>query len=135
VPADAAVAADLRVEPGDPVMVMEKLFLEDATPVVLTVNRIPASIISGEVTPADDEPIYAFLEAHCDRHLTYYLSEIVPLNLSRRHARLLDVPAGRPTVSFEEIGFDQDNEPVVRATSYFRDDLLRFRLIRRKSGA
>ncbi len=38
-----------------------------------------------------------------------------------------------PALNFEEIGFDQDNEPVVKATSFFRDDLLRFRLIRRKS--
>ena len=35
----------------------------------------------------------------------------------------------------DEIGFDQNNEPIMRATSYFRDDLLRFRLIRRRSGA
>ena len=33
-----------------------------------------------------------------------------------------------------EVGFDQDNEPVVQATSYFRDDLLRFRMIRRRTN-
>ncbi len=38
-------------------------------------------------------------------------------------------------LSFIEVGFDQNNEAVVHATSYFRDDLLRFRLIRRKAGA
>jgi N-acetylornithine carbamoyltransferase len=37
--------------------------------------------------------------------------------------------------TWKEIGFDQNNEPVAQSTSYFRDDLLRFRLIRRKSGA
>lgn len=135
VPADAAVAADLKIEDGEPVMVMEKIFLENDDPVVLTINRIPASIVHDEISPKDDEPIYAFLEAHCDRHLAYYLSEIVPVALPRHHARLLGATPGTPAICFEEIGFDQDNEPVVRATSYFRDDLLRFRLIRRKSGA
>ncbi len=40
-PADEQLAADLKLDPGDPVVVFEKLFLEDDLPVVLTTNRIP----------------------------------------------------------------------------------------------
>jgi len=39
-PADHALAEDLGIDVGDTVLVIEKLFLEDAEPVVLTVNRI-----------------------------------------------------------------------------------------------
>jgi DNA-binding GntR family transcriptional regulator len=55
--------------------------------------------------------------------------------LGNHEAGQLEVPRRTPSISFEEVGFDQDNEPVVKATSFFRDDLLRFRLIRRKVGA
>ena len=53
----------------------------------------------------------------------------------RSEAERLKVSRGTPAICFEEIGFDQDNDPVVHATSFFRDDLLRFRLIRRNAGA
>jgi len=58
----------------------------------------------------------------------------VPVQLADEQAERLGVEDGTLAVSFDEVGFDQDNEPVVRATSYFRDDLLRFRLIRRRPG-
>ena len=134
-PATEQVANDLAIAVGDPVLVMEKLFLEDDDPVVFTVNRIPRAYLDDGVIEDADEPLYVMLEAHCDRNLAYYLSEIVPVTLGSRHAKLLGVPRGRPAVCFEEIGFDQDNTPLARSTSFFRDDLLRFRLIRRRAGA
>ncbi len=133
--ADEAVANDLAIEPGDSVLVMHKLFLEDDDPVVLTQNRIPAAYLDDDVADDAGEPLFAFIEAHCDRNLSYYLSEIVPVVLDADRADLLGAEPGTPALCFEEIGFDQDNTPIVRSTSYFRDDLLRFRLIRRRAGA
>ena len=129
------LAADLAIEPGEAVLVMEKLFLADDIPVVLTYNRVPTRHLEGDLIPAHDQPLYALFEANSDRRLGYYLSEIVPVALSPTESDRLEVTAGTPSICFEEIGFDQDNEPVVRATSFFRDDLLRFRLIRRNAGA
>jgi hypothetical protein len=37
-------------------------------------------------------------------------------------------------MSFDEVGYDKSNQPIVRALSFFRDDLLRFRLIRKRMG-
>jgi GntR family transcriptional regulator len=133
--ADEATAAELNIETGDALVVVEKLFLENHKPVVLTINRIPAHLIDEGAQLEGAAPLPSFLETHADRNLSYYLSEIVPVTLSAHEAKQLGVKKGTPAISFEEIGFDQDNTPVVRATSFFRDDLLRFRLIRRKSGA
>jgi len=133
--ANEVVANDLAIELGAPVLVMEKLFLENDEPVVRTKNRIPAAYLDDRVRRDVGQPLYAFLEAHCDRNLSYYLSEIVPVVLGADNAELLGVSEGTPALCFEEIGFDQDNAPLVRSTSYFRDDLLRFRLIRRRAGA
>jgi GntR family transcriptional regulator len=133
-PADVDEADNLRISAGEQLVVIRKLFLENSKPVILTVNRVPERYVLEPATMDSDEPLYRFLETHGDRHLSYYLSEIVPVALEIQSAGLLQVDAGTPVISFEEIGFDQDNTPVVRATSYFRDDLLRFRLIRRSAG-
>lgn len=132
--ADEDQAADLELDDGDELVVMEKLFMEDSKPVVFTINRIPSRYVNEPATMDCDEPVYRFLEAHGERHLSYYVSEIVPVALTPEIAGHLDVTPGTAAVSFEEIGYDQDNTPVVRATSFFRDDLLRFRLIRRSAG-
>jgi GntR family transcriptional regulator len=131
---DEASAEALGLSPDDTVLTIEKLFLEDDEPVILTINRIPTGILKDSEYAKDEvTPLYEFLEHHCDRALTYYVSEIIPVALDKASATKLGVAAGTVALSFEEIGFDQNNEPIVRATSFFRDDLLRFRLIRRRT--
>lgn len=135
-PADDATTEALALARNAQVLFIEKRFLEDDEPVMLTINCIPIRIVHDADYEVDEaSPVYEFLEAHCDRTLSYYVSEIIPVKLSAAIARKLGVKTGTPAISFSEIGFDQDNEPIVKATSYFRDDLLRFRLIRRKGGA
>ncbi len=135
-PADAGVAKPLGLEAGEQALNIEKLFLEDSRPVILTRNAVPASLIQCDY---DEElarrPIYEFLEACCQRHLSYYLSEIVPVVADEALAHKLGISAGVAVLVFEETGYDVNNQPIVRATSWFRDDLLRFRLIRRHIGA
>lgn len=134
-PADRLSRESLKLDESESVLIIEKVFLENETPAMLTVNRIPTRIVK-DAEYMDDEavPVYEFLEDHCGRTLGYYLSEIVPLSLDAETANKLGVEVGTSAISFDEIGFDQNNEPILRATSYFRDDLLRFRLIRRRSG-
>jgi GntR family transcriptional regulator len=131
--ATAEDIADLAVAAGSDLLTVRKLFLEDDQPVILTVNRIPQALI---VEPYDEiafhEPIYAFLWDHCRQRLAYYVSDIIPIIASPTLAADLGLTAGAPLISFSETGYNEDNQPILKATSYFRDDLLRLRLIRRK---
>jgi DNA-binding GntR family transcriptional regulator len=47
-------------------------------------------------------------------------------------ANYLQLAAGTPLIKFDETGYNEDNEPILKAYSYFRDDLLRLRLLRRR---
>lgn len=133
-PAGDADAEALEVAPGTPLLVMEKLFREDDVPVVLTRNQISAAMIDEPVTAVEARaPIFDFLETHAGRSLAYYVSEIVPTVLDKHHAELLGAAAGVPAIRFDEVGYDSEGGPLVRAVSHFRDDLVRFRLIRRRA--
>lgn len=127
------LSADFELPPTAPFVVVHKLFLQDEQPVILTVNRIPQATIVEPFT-ADDfcPPIFEFLAKHCHRRLTYYFSDIVPLTAEGKVAERLCLPVGAPLIAFEETGFDSDNRPTIFTHSYFRDDLLRLRLIRRE---
>ncbi len=117
------------------VVAVYKLFREDSTPAILTINRIPeANIRSSYTSHSFLGPIYDFLLSHCQQRLIYYVSEIVPVVATAEIAGWLQIEEGTPLVSFEETGFNEENRPVLTATSYFRDDLLRLKLIRRQPG-
>ncbi|MCB0166955.1 MAG: GntR family transcriptional regulator [Anaerolineae bacterium] len=132
-PIDATTASNLALPTTETILVVKKLFLADGEPVILTHNFIPTKLIA-TAYPATifHQPIYQFLRDYCHEHLAYYLSEIVPLIPSAAIAESLNLPPKQSAlISFEEIGYNQDNKPIIRAFSYFRDDLLRLRLIRR----
>ena len=134
-PADPNITEELGLSPDDNLLVVKKLFLADGSPVILTVSHIPCNIVDSSFANADfHRPVFEFLSEFCQEHLVYYLSEIVPLIAPPWLVDTLDLPApNTPLLSFEEVGYNQDNQPIIKAYSYFRDDLLRLRLIRRKT--
>jgi len=134
-PSTPDTAQALGLEEDQPVLAMNKVFYEDDDPVVLTYNFVPLDLIDGEVSPSDAEaPIFEFLEQQTGNQLAYYVSEIVPVTLTKEWAELLGSEPGTAAISFDETGFDTDGQPLVHARSMFRDDLLRLGVMRRKAG-
>ncbi|MFQ5436050.1 MAG: GntR family transcriptional regulator, partial [Anaerolineae bacterium] len=133
-PAPPEVAQKLGLAAKAPVLAAEKLFLEDDKPAILVRNFIPSALITRPYQPDDCQlPVYEFLSQFCQQSLNYYLSELAPVVADGGLAEKLDVVAGTAVLSFAEIGYNDDNQPILTATSYFRDDLLRFRIMRRQT--
>lgn len=130
---DPTIAGTLALDEGEQVLFISKLFHEDSVPVILAHNYLPLRLTTELYTPADlDRPIYDFLEQLSRHRLAYYLSEIIPVNADATMAAVLQINSGAPLLSFDETGYNNDSEPILKAYSYFRDDLLRFRLLRRR---
>lgn len=126
-------ATRLKIRAGDELVAVEKVFLEDDVPVIFAVNRVPKRLLADTVAESDWlSPVYEVLSQFTEHRLVYYLSEIVPVVAGAKLVETLRVKAGSPLISFAEVGFSEENEPILLATSYIRDDLLRLRLIRRK---
>ncbi len=132
-PAPPRIAEALAIAPEAPILVAKKRFIADGRPVIITINHIPVNLIQTAWEQSDfSRPIYEFLAEKCRQHLAYYLSEIVPLVASPLLGPELGVTAGKTALlSFDEVGYNQENEPILCANSCFRDDMLRLRLIRR----
>lgn len=122
----------LALERGEEITILRKLFSENSEPVILTENRIPSRLIPEDLDEAQlTLPVYELLQTCCQQHLNYYLSELVPVVTGENLARVLNTELNTALLSFEETGYDDDNEPILWARSVFRDDLVRFRMIRR----
>lgn len=126
-----ADALDLDYDDG--VYFVKKLFLENDIPVILARNVLPRRLFNGAV---DEQqfglPIFELFETGGRERLAYYLTEIVPVLADADVSRLLQIAPGTPLISFDEIGYNEASEPIVKSQSYFRDDLLRLRLMRRR---
>jgi GntR family transcriptional regulator len=130
--ASAELAADLNLPLHTPILTIHKLFTQDDTPAILTINHIPChQIIHAYDDTVWHEPVFVFLRDYCGQTLSYYLSDVVPIVTDDSVAELLAIAPGTPLISFEEVGYGDDNRPIIKSFSYFRDDLLRLRLIRR----
>ncbi|MGD8584441.1 MAG: GntR family transcriptional regulator [Chloroflexota bacterium] len=131
--ASASLAADLNLAEGEPILLVRKLFLENDQPVILTCNYIPLVLLRGPLEKEDFVvPVFTYLSDSAGQHLSYYLSEIVPVLADGDLAKTLHIAAPTAVLSLEETGYNEENEPILKAYSYFRDDLLRLGLIRRK---
>jgi GntR family transcriptional regulator len=132
IPAPPAVANRLKLPPAATILEIKKLFLADDHPVIFTLTYLPPAIITKPYTQSQlKEPVFHFLPDHSDGGFAYYFTEIIPLIAPPWLAELLQLPAENPVlVSFEETGYNQADEPVVLAYSYFRDDMLRLRMLR-----
>ncbi len=126
-------SALLGLSSAEDLLVVRKLFLEDDRPAILTENRLHQNPLDA-YTPDDlARPIYEFMEQFGRSRLSYYVTEIVPQIADHDVTATLQIESGTPLILFDEIGYDDDNRPILRALSYFRDDLLRLRLLRRRT--
>jgi len=122
----------LSLRADESVIVIKKLFAENDKPVIYTKNQIPGRLCGPSINVDDFRvPIYQVLNDLCQQRLNYYLSDIIPVSADKHLAKLLEIRVGAALISFEETGYNDENEPVLWAQSFFRDDLLRFRMIRR----
>lgn len=128
-----AVRADLDLAAGESVLRVTKLFREDGVPVILTRNYLPRRHLPDDLRAAElRRAVYELLDHFGAIPLGYYLSEIVPVVAEGEVAAALEVPPSTPLISFDETGYSADHAPIVKSYSYFRDDLLRLRLMRRR---
>ena len=132
--AESDLLAALNLSEKEPVVLVHKLFLADGSPVIFNCTWIPQRLITRSYTEQDFKaPMYQFLPQFCEQTLAYFLTDIIPLLPPMWLIERLDLPQNQTALlSFEEIGHNQDNEPLIKAISYFRDDLLRLRLMRRQ---
>jgi len=132
--ASRKLATELNISPKSEMLVVKKLFLADDQPVIFVENRIPTNLLTTPYTPKTFRaPMYQVLADLAQQHLAYYISEIVPLVPEKWLRESLALKSEGAILSFDEVGYNQENQPIIKSQSYFKDSLLRLRLLRREA--
>lgn len=129
-PADL-VRTRLNLEPGQSVVVLERLRLADGDPVIYSVDVFPRSIVSDELVVEEFAgSLLAVMESRWNAHLAYAKAVISAVILDTEIGTLANVPAGAPWILLEQTNYDVHDRPLLYSKDYHRGDRFQFHVIR-----
>ncbi|MFN2128865.1 MAG: GntR family transcriptional regulator [Anaerolineales bacterium] len=136
--ADQEISKKLQIELGSPVLYLHKIFTANKEPIILFVNYIPVSVFDQSLTieqalqPGVTEPFFEFFASQCNHSIMYLTSIINPdvvKNCNLPDVFVFDDPC-TPLLVVEDIGFDQDDQPVFLSIEYLVGEAKSFHVIR-----
>jgi GntR family transcriptional regulator len=136
--ASDAVAGKLALEPGTPVVHIQRVRIADGTPLSFDETWLPKDI--GEKIIENDleaEPIFTLLEEKYGIPLIEAEYRLEAIAASEAVAQALEVDTGSPIFLIERTSYCDENRPVDYEKLYYRGDQIQFvtRLARRKPNA
>lgn len=114
--------ARLRLEPGDEVVVVERVRLADDRPVVYSVDRIPLQIVPEQLRGNLGPSLFDMLE-DVGRGARAGRTRLLPVLAGAREADLLKVAEGAPLLYFDEVDFDREGMPVMASFEWHTSDV------------
>ena len=115
--ADADTAVALGIEEGDEVVMLRRVRAADGTPVVLSIDVLPAALVGdGDAEPLQDS-IYHFL-AERGTQVDHGVARILPALADPFAARGAAVPVGTLLLYLHQVDYDAAGEPVVLSREY-----------------
>lgn len=127
VPADVDVARALRLNEGEPVIMLDRLRSLDGEPEVLVVTYIPRHICP-KLLDEDfsNKSLYELLTSKYGLQIKSGSRSIEAVALDRRDAKLLGVKAGSPALLLRSIGVLADGTPLEYFVAKHRGDRSKF---------
>lgn len=131
----AAVAADdetargLRIAPGAPVVVLERVRLADKRPVVYSVEAIPQRLAGPQdlaLLDGEQQSLYGLLHRRCGVTIYRGQAELVPVRATAELAGRLEVRRGAPLMCIKQTDFDEAGRPVLYSVEHHVADWVRF---------
>jgi GntR family transcriptional regulator len=125
--ADEGVAEALRLGAGARVVVLRRLRLAGADPIVVETSHLPADRFPGlETFDFTSVRLYDTLLHHYGCRPVRARETFEPVLTTIEEAQLLDQPIGEPALRVERIAYDRDDNPIEYCRSVVRRDRYRY---------
>ena len=136
-PASAGEAAHLGTEPGQDVIVVERVRTAEGRPVVLSRDIFPSGLI-GDRTQLVEEmfhrSIYDVLERDLGIVIHHGVARFRPVRADQVVAGHLGVPRGELLLYLWQVDYAQDGTPVLSSHEFHLADAFDFTVVRRGPG-
>ncbi|MBS1251847.1 MAG: HTH-type transcriptional repressor YvoA [Anaerolineales bacterium] len=136
-PATGKVADYLQVEPGDKVIVVERLRSIDDEPILLVTTYLPYDICP-ELVEEDwgAQSLYALLEDKYGFELSHGRRTIEAVAADQYESELLSIEEGAPLILLDSVSYLEDGRPIEYYHAVHRGDRSRFEVevVRMRNG-
>ena len=130
-PAAEHEAEALGIDPLVEVVSINRLFLADDKPVVLSENIVASNLICQDQMDLDASfSLHEFMEMYCGQTVGYAIANISCFLANTELADTLRVKQGFPLLHFVETFYNKSEQPLVFANNYYNDRVIQLRLIR-----
>jgi GntR family transcriptional regulator len=127
VPAASRVAGFLQLEPGTPIIEIERLRFVRKEPMVLVTTFLPhtrcAAVLHTDLTR---QSLYGFMEKQCGIVITRGHRTMEAVAASQREAELLQISVGAPLMLLDSVSYIEDGTPIEYYHALHRGDRSRF---------
>lgn len=128
--ADQDTRTKLRLGANDSVLVVRKVFLADAVPVIHCEDFIPLRLIRRPFTNHDlSQHVFAFLEEFAGERAAYFVAELTPTVSKGVIAERLGCAQGTPLLLFEEVAYNGKDKPISCSLVQHRKEGMLLRLV------
>lgn len=112
----------LRLDPGDEIVVVERVRLADDRPVVYSVDRIPLQIVPENIRGNLGPSLFDMLE-DASRGARAGRARLLPVLAGEPESGFLNVKVGSPLLYFDEVDFDREGTPVMASFEWHTSDV------------
>ena len=136
-PASAAEAGQLNLEPGQDVLVVERVRTADGKPVVLSRDILPARFLADHAELADQmlqRSMYEVLERDLGIAIHHGVASFRPVRADVTVARQLEIPRGELLLAIWQVDYDENDVAIVSSHEYHLADAFDFTVHRRGPG-
>jgi GntR family transcriptional regulator len=132
--ADADERAELHLDAKSEVIEVERVRTADGTPVVYSVDRIPANLLSADDSAVTGGSLYSALETVGAGPRTAW-ARLQPVAADPTTAGHLGVDPGTPILQIDETDYDGSGRPVMRSAEWHLSNTFELWLNRRARSA
>jgi GntR family transcriptional regulator len=136
-PASAGEAALLELEPGQDVLVIERVRTAEGKPVVLSRDLFPSRLLDGRAPVVQallERSIYDVLERELGIVIHHGVARFRPVRADHTVAGRLGVPRGELLLYLWQVDYAQDGTPVISSHEFHLADAFDFTVVRRGPG-
>lgn len=135
IPANDEIAGQLRIEPGEEVIFIERIRTANNKPVVYSLDYIPVSLLGGNDIPPDLQPnfsLYDFLQAEFNITIEYGVARITPVKADQKIASKLAQKKETILLFIAQTDFQANETPVLYTHEYNLPNAFNYGFLRRR---
>jgi GntR family transcriptional regulator len=116
----------------DKLVKIERVRTADGEPVVFCIDKIPEDVIPiDRVRQADS--FFKLMEDYANKRVAYAVAYIEPLGYHERIYTILNCRPDQPLLLLKQMHYTGEDEAVLYSANYFRSDMFRFHVLRKRT--